>query len=101
LDDDVAGLGHDAKPKTTTQFSAKAHAPNHQKITRALAYNACINGGFCAAKRRKSRPVEAHRAGTNLMHWLYLLQVVHVSTASTATDADKWGDSRLNRYICP
>jgi hypothetical protein len=39
------------------------------KIDRCSA-NACINGGFCAAKRRKSRPVEAHWAGTYLMHWL-------------------------------
>src|SRR5690554_2116885 len=29
-----------------------------------VKYNACINGA------RLGRPVEAHRAGTNLMHWL-------------------------------
>jgi len=62
LDNDVAGLGHDAKQKTTTQFTAKAHAPNHQITTAALAYNACVNGGFYAAKRRKSRPVEGRQA---------------------------------------
>ena len=33
-------------------------------------YNACINGGFYAAKRSKSRPVEGRRPGTHLMHWL-------------------------------
>jgi len=62
LDDDVAGLGHNREPEITAQFSAKAHAPNHQKITDALAYNACVNGGFCAAKRSKSRPVEGLQA---------------------------------------
>jgi hypothetical protein len=40
LDDDVAGLGHDAQPETTDQFDVKAPAPNHQKITEALAFNA-------------------------------------------------------------
>ena len=67
MDDDIAGLGNDAKPKTTTQFAAKAHAPNHQKITRALAYNACINGA------RLGRPVDGRQAGNEfdaLVMWL-------------------------------
>jgi len=50
----------------TCQTAAKYQTKEH----RSKAFNACINGGFYAAKRRKSRPVEAHRAGTNLMHWL-------------------------------
>ena len=33
--------------------------------------SACINSGFYAAKRRKSRPVEGLRPGTNLVHWSY------------------------------
>ncbi len=40
LGDSVAGLGNNAKPEAITEFSAKAHAPNHRKITRALAFNA-------------------------------------------------------------
>jgi len=48
LDDDVAGLGHNREPEITTQLPDKAHAPNHQKITDALAYNANI-------KRRPTR----------------------------------------------
>lgn len=54
----------------TTNPGAKAFAPHLLKTHECRANNACINGGFCAAKRRKSRPVEAHRAGTNLMHLL-------------------------------
>ncbi|WP_288353935.1 hypothetical protein, partial [uncultured Marinobacter sp.] len=42
LDDEVAGLGYDARPEITTQLHAKAHAPNHQKITEALAYNSVL-----------------------------------------------------------
>lgn len=38
LDDKVAGLGNDAIPETTTQFDAKAHAPNHNKNDRSLGF---------------------------------------------------------------
>ncbi|MBU2873460.1 hypothetical protein [Marinobacter salexigens] len=44
IHNDLAGLGHDAKPETTTRFAAKAHAPSHQKTTEALAYNAKHSG---------------------------------------------------------
>jgi hypothetical protein len=46
LDDEVAGLGYDARPEITTQLPAKAHTPNHQKITEALAYNARLTRRF-------------------------------------------------------
>ncbi|WP_212747025.1 hypothetical protein, partial [Marinobacter alexandrii] len=59
LDDEVAGLGHDAKPETTHQFAAKAHSPNHQKTTGALAYNAERTGDLDAAKRRQGHPCDA------------------------------------------
>jgi hypothetical protein len=39
----------------TTEIAAKHQAKEH----RSQAFNACINGGFYVAKRRKSRPVEA------------------------------------------
>ncbi|MGO3691507.1 hypothetical protein [Marinobacter sp.] len=44
LGGEVAGLGHTREPETTAQFSAKAHAPNYPKNTRALAYNAELSG---------------------------------------------------------
>ncbi len=36
LDDRVAGLDNDAKPEATTEFSAKAYAPNYYKNDRCL-----------------------------------------------------------------
>ncbi len=54
----------------TTNPGAKAFAPHQQKTHECRANNACVNGGFCAAKRRKSRPVEGRRPGTYLTHWL-------------------------------
>jgi hypothetical protein len=56
-----------------SQPDAKAFAQYQPKTHKGLAINACINGGFYAAKRRKSRPVEARRAGTNLMQLLNIL----------------------------
>jgi hypothetical protein len=56
--------GFAAKP------GAKAFALSPPKMKTAWAINACINGGFYAAKRSKSRPVEGRRPGTHLMHWL-------------------------------
>ena len=44
MDYEVAGLGNDAKQKATTEFAAKAHAPNHQKTAKALAFNAKLSG---------------------------------------------------------
>ncbi|GGE63140.1 hypothetical protein GCM10011533_14440 [Streptosporangium jomthongense] len=49
LGDSVAGLGNNAKPEAITEFSAKAHAPNHRKITRALAFNAELSGATSVA----------------------------------------------------
>jgi hypothetical protein len=46
-------------------------APKHEtQERRSQAFNASINGDLYVAKRRKGRPVEAHRAGTNLMRLL-------------------------------
>ncbi len=59
LDDEVTGLGHNRESEITAQFSAKAHALNHQKPTKALAYNACSMRAYvmepkaqCSGRRR-------------------------------------------------
>ncbi|MBK1888361.1 hypothetical protein [Marinobacter sp. DY40_1A1] len=36
LGDRFAGLGNDAKPEATTEFAAKAHAPNYYKNDRCI-----------------------------------------------------------------
>ncbi|WP_152525384.1 hypothetical protein [Marinobacter sp. EN3] len=55
MDYEVAGLGNDAKQKATTEFAAKAHAPNHQKTAKALAFNANIQRRpFCSAAEKRA-----------------------------------------------